>query len=548
MRPDVIALLGLFACAGGGNGGGSSPSDTATEDLGSVYAADNVNTECHEDNLLEGGGFEAELLGLDLCGNAVLQQEHAGEGSRAVRLRTDGPDCTEDILFIRGKAAQVLVPLPDVDFVNRLYTIRFKLRVLSWEEDLRLNVNLTNLTDPEAIFGDVLLRLHEGELDYDGYVQYSLVWRAESLGAKLDPNETVYLEIELQNADTLHDVVIDDVEVVPYGYYPCGEPMEPAFAAQGGDLKLVAVDPDANEFVVFQGDGSGARSVDVGLGDTYRFSPAFSDPDHIVYPVITFNDGGSDDLKVVPASGTDVFRYDLRTGDNELVYQTLGSPGTYEAQSYDNIPALDIEMRQSVFDLDRGIGIFTICGRNRQVYGVLSDDLCLLTTVDANTFEEIEGATEGFFPNLSRATGQVAYYDSSSIVLGAYDENGVTPGEAVYRSSGIGTLATAATISPDGSTVVFADATTVEIVRDGVVEWVPSLFAYDVATERTRMLHPMDFGQFFNGFAWTPDSQYLVYSVLTLEDGVQTWWLNVETGATGPITTEVQTYSVRGIE
>ncbi|MEO0606530.1 MAG: hypothetical protein AAF211_34200, partial [Myxococcota bacterium] len=73
-----------------------------------------------------------------------------------------------------------------------------------------------------------------------------------------------------------------------------------------------------------------------------------------------------------------------------------------------------------------------------------------------------------------------------------------------------------------------------------------SLYAYDVETGRTRMLHPMDHGLFAYGLAWTSDSAYLVYALLTLDGGAETWWLNVDTGTTGPITTDVKTIQVRG--
>lgn len=514
--------------------------------LGSVYTERLVDETCHPESLLRGGGFETELPDLVLCGNAEVQSEIASEGSRAIRLRTDGPQCNPPTFGIGGTSAKALIPLPDVDFVGQSYTIRFEMRVVASTEETGIDISLTNETRADAIFGGPLLRLHDGVYPIRGFNQYNLIWEASDIVGSLDPDRPAYLEINLDPADSLTEVIVDNVEVVPTGYYPCGAPMEDGFAESARDLTLVAVDIDQDELVVFRGDGQQARSFDVGLTESYRFSPSMWGEDQLLFPLITFSPQLPDSASVVPASGTDLMRLDLRSGNQERVYQTLGSAGSYEAYSYSNVDALDIEVRQSVLDEERGVGILTICGRNRQVFGVTSDDLCLLTMVDAETFDEIESETQGFYPTLSPDTGQVAYYDDSSVWLAPYSKAGVGAGTRLYRSSGIGTMATAAAVSPDGGSVVFADAISTEVLSGDEVLWTQSLYRYDVATGRTRMIRALDFGLYAYGFAWTPDSAYLVYTVLTLDGGAQAWWLNVETGATGPITTDIRVTTLRG--
>jgi dipeptidyl aminopeptidase/acylaminoacyl peptidase len=53
-----------------------------------------------------------------------------------------------------------------------------------------------------------------------------------------------------------------------------------------------------------------------------------------------------------------------------------------------------------------------------------------------------------------------------------------------------------------------------------------------------RMLLFADHGRSIDHVRWSPDGMYLVYTLHRLDGGTDIWWLDVTSGATGPITTD----------
>ena len=59
-----------------------------------------------------------------------------------------------------------------------------------------------------------------------------------------------------------------------------------------------------------------------------------------------------------------------------------------------------------------------------------------------------------------------------------------------------------------------------------------------------RMLLFADHGRSVSSLSWSPDGAYLVYTLYQSDGGGDIWWLDVSTGATGPITTDGQARDV----
>jgi hypothetical protein len=53
-----------------------------------------------------------------------------------------------------------------------------------------------------------------------------------------------------------------------------------------------------------------------------------------------------------------------------------------------------------------------------------------------------------------------------------------------------------------------------------------------------RMLLFADHGQSISKMRWSPDGRYLIYTLARFDGGSDIWWLDVASGATGPITTD----------
>jgi Tol biopolymer transport system component len=55
-----------------------------------------------------------------------------------------------------------------------------------------------------------------------------------------------------------------------------------------------------------------------------------------------------------------------------------------------------------------------------------------------------------------------------------------------------------------------------------------------------RMLLFADHGRSVSSLSWSPDGAYLVYTLERFDGRSDIWWLDVSSGATGPITTDGQ--------
>ncbi len=52
------------------------------------------------------------------------------------------------------------------------------------------------------------------------------------------------------------------------------------------------------------------------------------------------------------------------------------------------------------------------------------------------------------------------------------------------------------------------------------------------------MLLFADHGRSIDNVRWSPDGRYLIYTLDRFDGGSDIWWLDVASGATGPITTD----------
>ena len=262
---------------------------------------------------------------------------------------------------------------------------------------------------------------------------------------------------------------------------------------------------------------------------------------NVVLSQKVFNPDAPADINVVPGGGSDVTRYDLASSRGEVAFQTVGQPGVYFfSGSFDNRPALDIEVRRTAWDSERNRGIINVCARNRSPEGVQSDDICYLYLVDATTFEELNTEVNGFAPKWS-SSGQLAYYYDNQLFVAEVSGSSITP-RTVYRS---GSLLQALDWSPNGSLLVFAErASFSSLFNDGVAKDIDiyTIRVLDVVSGRSNVLLQVDHGSLGANISWSPDGDFIVYTLLT-EEKTQVWWLEVATGRTGPITTTTDGYA-----
>ncbi len=255
-----------------------------------------------------------------------------------------------------------------------------------------------------------------------------------------------------------------------------------------------------------------------------------------------FNPQLPSDPSIQPGGGTSVIKYNLANGNEELVYRTQGEPGKFLFQdALENTAAFDFEVRRTAWDPERNRGVLCACGRNRSPqFELNSDDLCRLFIIDATTNEIINDEVNGFAPEWS-ASGRLAFYYADKIYTATLSEGGEPNPTVVYEGPA---LLQAVDWSPDETQLVIAEQGSGSAVINGEIESIYTIKLLDLATGRTENLLRVDHGSMVANLSWSPDGEYIIYS-MNLNDGggAQVWWLEVATGQTGPITNTINGYA-----
>lgn len=96
--------------------------------------------------------------------------------------------------------------------------------------------------------------------------------------------------------------------------------------------------------------------------------------------------------------------------------------------------------------------------------------------------------------------------------------------------------------SPDETQLVFAKTGAGSTVVNGEIASIYSIKTLDIATGEEKTLLQVDHGSLIGNLSWSPDGDFIVYSLNVDGGNAQIWWLEVATGKTGPITNTINGY------
>ena len=532
------ALGWSLGCSSGGGSSDDPSSGPPAYDDGLAPAA-----AAPLQNLLVNAGFETRE-GWLVCGRARAEPfDEATSGERVLAL--DARDaCGETSLDVAAAAIQA-IPLTTIP---ELLTVAFQVRVDGYLPANDFNIYLSNPPENEYEYYDdhQVSYIVQREGETGAWNEITLLVPGSELRG-LDP-ASLFLSFQLDAAGDVGatTVYLDDVRVTD-GFRALTQPSPVPGSLRGyaGQSRLLFYDTSSageRSVASMRPDGSDLTLYPRIPAATVEGLPRWFGDAEVTVAQKAFNPAVPSDPTVVPGGGTDLIRYGLAGDDRELVYRTVGEPGTFLfANAFENVAALDVEVRRADWDPARNRGALSVCGRNRSPqFELNSDDLCYLYIIDATTYAILNRELNGFAPAWS-ASGRLAYYYEGRLHAAQVAGDAVAT-EVVYQGQASDTLLQVMDWSPDETRLVFAERGSGSALIDGEIQGIYGIKLLDVATGRKQLLLRVDHGNLIPNLSWSPDGEFIVYSVVVSGGAEQVWWLEVATGATGPITTAVDGY------
>ena len=534
----LLLLCFLLSC---------SSDDDGPNGLGpgvSVYDESLVPTDIQPlDNLLTNGDFETND-GWFVCGSAHVESYgEATSGDRVLVFDTQST-CEETRLSVAATATQEI----SLTTMPELLTISFQVRVDGYLPAYSFNIYLSNTPPDEyRYYTDYQVSYITQRAGQTGTWNEITLLVSESNLEELDP-ASLFLSFQLDATDDVSatTVYLDDVRVTD-GFRAIAQPspMPDALRNYAGDSRLLFYSTATEERTVASMKPNGSNMVvydQIPAATTEGLPRWFSDTE-VTVSQKEFNPQVTSDPTIVPGGGTNLIKYNVTNDDQELVYRTVGEPGKFLfVNSFDNVAALDVEVRRVDWDPARNRGALSVCGRNRSPqFELNSDDLCYLYIIDATTYEIINQEVNGFAPAWS-ASGQLAYYYRGQIHVAQVSGNDIST-QVVYESWASDALLQTMDWSPDETQLVFAERGSGSAVISGEIESIYSIKLLDIATGEKKLLLRVDHGSLLSNLSWSPDGAFIVYSLNVSGSGAQVWWLEVATGQTGPITNTINGYA-----
>ncbi|WP_430909529.1 hypothetical protein [Maribacter sp. 2-571] len=538
----LSAVLILFNACGSDDmdPSGENPQGGFPETDLSGYDADRIPAKSDPlPNLLQDDSFEGNEW--FACGGASIATDaNAYSGSQTAILENDAICETADAPFFTTRNA-ILMQTLDIQQLPELLTISFWIRADTALPEGALKLYMTN--SQEGFLGS--LAGGQGIVSYFDESKIGSEWRQIKLYYENDgdsfflsnspPFSLVFqLEVEIGYTEPIR-LYIDDVKLSSEDEtFTQPEPLPEGLQNYAGSSRILFLNDSNNTISSMEPNGQNVVNHSQIPLEFINSIPQWYGSQEITMAQKTFNPANPGDLEIVPASGTDLFRYNLVTNDEEVVYQTIGDPGRFTfTNDPDNREAIDIEVRRTSWDLPNDRGALTVCGRSRNP-GFVSDDVCSINIVDTNDFSVINDELRGFNAVWS-SRGQLAYYGSDGIYVA--DVNGASVNtELVHPQTGIGTLMQEVDWNPAGDQLVFAESAGGVTFLNGALINMFTISTLDVNNGTITPLLNVDHGALITNLSWSPDGEYIVYTLSVSENASQIWWLEVATGKTGPLT------------
>jgi len=468
-------------------------------------------------------------------------------GRYAIRLGSDG-DCDLASIFAPSSALwrEVTIPSDAQAVTLSFWYSRIGNPVFDLQPTLRSN----------PFFATAGLILPGADpADLPGWHLYRVVLSPDDLATVRGQTLNLVFDVDIySNNDGYHPDeadtgwYIDDVRLVAAEERTTESP-RPAALNSDGTQPIAYVDAQLGGIARMQTDGSGRQLVGI---PNDALSPTWSsDGNRIAFIQADLVPRGNTNINVNPAIVGVISSVPAGGGTPVEITRTGGLPGQRGTPTETETPALDVRIRNMEWSPDDARIALTACSQQRGINGSVSDEICWVQVVNATTGAEIGKVEPGFRPSWS-VNNEILFEETGGLNAQA---NGIWRAPASSLNAPTLLIPSAEddfglsnttdiqpTWSPDGSQFV-----TVRDVSGGQPE--PSILggyfytrnkelfltARDGTPIRTLLL--VDHGTSLAGLTWSPDGDFLLYSLFNDAGGADIWWLEVATGATGRLTT-----------
>lgn len=525
MRPLLaLLLIKLLLCACAEN------TDISPFSGGeSVYDESLIETPPDAgENLIRNGSFESEGI-WELCGGTYyLDDPTAPSGGKVMELSGEGEICYEDYFGFFNKDARFSQEVLGAKGEELLF-ISFWIKI---EGELESNISCSFYLSSTYTSEDYFVGSSGRKTS--GWTRIQFIVTESDRDFYLDNDSPIFFVISTDDLKGAK-IYLDDIQIKTQMEYSTPSSMPDDLKNYTGEERLVFMNWTNNSVATMAPNGSNMVNYDH-IALDFANTPSWISQAEIAISEKYFVPALPQDPATVAAASTKFLKYSLdRRGEGSVLYESLGVAGKYYfSGSYDNTEALDVEVWNADWDLDRNRYAMSVCARNR-LPGFVSDDVCLIYLMDANTHEVLNDETRGVNPKWS-ASGKLVYYNDFALHL-ARIEGTELRSEELYRSEG--EVYQVADWSPDEQSIVFAEKNISQTFLNGEKAYVGFIKILDLQTRASRTIVAVDFGNLLNDLNWSKDGKYIYYTVKMPNGNQQIWWADVMTSQTGPVTNTI---------
>lgn len=521
-----------------GEGEGNIPSsDVSSYDPNHVPQQD-----APQENLLANGSFEED--GWVLCGTSNIKTStEARDGDNYLEINGQGTCEQFTSSFTEQLYGDAYFPInitktPEIIHVSLYIKASKRLTFTNDPLSIKLLGNISyDVIESRSVS---FLNLHS-DIIGTGWTHIKMSLKKQEIEDYLGELVPKWLYISMFSAYGISDditISVDKVRVTYEKEVTQPEPMPENLLNYSGNDQILFVNSDKQVAATMKPNGSNLVNYERIPTETITSTPYWYDNNNITVGHLVVNPPLNTDATVLPASGTELYRYGLLNNTEDLIYETQGIPGRYEFDgSANNLDALNLTVRRVAWDPQRKRGALSVCGQN-YTFGFVSDDYCRIYIIDEDG-TVLNDQTEGFNAAWS-SSGRLAYVLSGSIYV-ADVSGGTVNSNVVYERGGVSDVVD---WSPDGNSIVFMERGG-DVVGSDYAEAIKTL---DLSTGKVNELVLVDHGVAYPNVSWSNDGNFIIYSLFipTKSDPSkgynQIWWVEIATGKTGPITTNINAY------
>ncbi len=481
------------------------------------------------ENRVSNPSFESES-DWTLCGQVAYEnRDLAPDGEKVLVFGNSGDLCLDRIIYDIGATA--IQPI-SISEGNEYLVISYWIKIegnLTESDEFEVHLGNDGAEGPN-LFGYLV-----GSAEREKYKDWTRVQHIVTKDARdfYVQDEPLFLEFRGTLFWGNAKVYIDGVKVQEELEITQAAPMPSELKNWSRKERLVFTNFTAGTISTMSPNGTQVVNFEQ-ISSELSFFASWIDERNIAVPRVVFYPSEPVGGNVVPARATNFIKYPLDGGEEERIYLTVGLPGEFHfAGSLDNRGATDIEVRDADWDLPRNRFVMSIWGRERSPEFV-SDDYCTLSILDADSYQVLHENTPGIYPKWSK-DGRLAYYWDGALYI-ARVNGGDLNAEKIYENGF--DLLPGLDWSPTGQSLVMAEKFG-NTIFENRWEDAYAIKILDLDSGAPRTLLVVNQGKLLQDLNWSPDGNFILYTILLENDRSQIWWVDVRDGTTGPITNTI---------